>query len=132
MAQRTADRGAELERIAAELEGWRRTPGRGRGIPEEIWRGVVALAREHGVHRVARGLGLNYESVKQRVAGCGGASKTNLPARLQFLELGRGSVGEDARWVLELSTPDGVRLTVKGASAQELRALAELILERTQ
>lgn len=130
MARRTTGRSAEFERIAAELEGWRRSAGRGRGIPEEIWRGVVTLAREHGVHHVARLFGLNYDSVKRRVAACAVASKKkDAPA---FVELGLQSVGGEAMCVVELSAPDGVRLTVKGASTEQLSVLVESILSRGQ
>ena len=85
MARWTTGGGAELERIAAELDGWRRSPERGRGIPEGIWRDVVALAQAHGVYRVVRSLRLNYESVKRRVATLAVAPKRrdNAPAFLE-------------------------------------------------
>lgn len=128
MAGQTAVEDAELERIEAELDVWRRSPERGRGIPEEIWRDVVTLAREHGVCRVARSLGLNYDSVKRRASACGIALKRR--AAPTFVELGLQSVGGDGTRVLELSTPDGVRLTVKGASVEELSALVAMVLSR--
>ena len=129
MARRTTGGSAELERIAAELDGWRRSPGRGRGIPEGIWRDVVALAQAHGVYRVVRSLRLNYESVKRRVAALAVAPKKrdNAPA---FLELGLGSVGGDGSCVVELSAADGVRLTVRGARPEHLSALVESVLSR--
>ena len=130
MARRTTAGSAELERIGAELEGWRRSPERRRGIPEGIWREVVTLAREHGVHRVARSLGLNYDSVKRRAAACAVARKRReVPT---FVELGPQSVGGEGSCVMELSTPDGVRLTVRGARPEHLSALAESVLSRSR
>ena len=129
MARRRIASTAELERIATELEGWRRSAERGREIPEEIWRGVVALAREHGVHRVARSLGLNYDSVKRRAAGCVGVSKKEAEVAA-FLDLGHATLGRRNGCVVELSAPDGVRLTVKGASSEEISALVASVLSR--
>lgn len=128
MAQRTDGGSAEIEGIAAELDDWRRSPERGRGIPEGIWRDVVTLAREHGVYRVARSLRLNYDSVKRRAAVCAVAPKRReVPT---FVELGLQSVGEDGNCVVELSAADGVRLTVRGARPEHLSALVESVLSR--
>jgi len=129
MARWTGGGSAEVERIAAELDGWRRSRGRGRGIPEGLWRGVATLAQAQGVHRVARLLGLNYDSVKRRAAARAVVSKKRdgSPA---FVDLGLGSVGGDGLCVVEMSAPDGVLLTVRGARPEHLSALVESVLSR--
>lgn len=128
MARWTAGGSAEVERIAAELDRWRRCPRRGHGIPEGIWRDVATVAQAQGVHRVARSLGLNYDSVKRRASGWAVASKRK--ERPAFVELGPQSVGGDGSCVMELSTPSGVRLTVKGVSAEQLSALVATVMSR--
>ena len=63
MARRDAGGIAGLEDVRERLESWRRTRTT-RGIPEVLWRSAVRLARRAGVYAVARGLGLNYDSLK--------------------------------------------------------------------
>lgn len=129
MVQRTDGGSAKLDRIAAELNGWRRSSGRGRGIPDGIWRDVVALAEAHGLHRVVRSLRLNYDSVKRRVAARAIAPKKRDDAPA-FVDLGLGSVGGEGSCVVDLSVPGGIRLTVRGVRPEHLSALVESVLSR--
>jgi len=56
--------GGQLERVQHRFELWRRTRKRCSPIPEILWGSAVELAREHGLHRTARALRLNYYSLK--------------------------------------------------------------------
>jgi hypothetical protein len=49
MSRTRANCSVGLEQVRAQLAEWRRTPGRGRAMPEEIWESVVALAKVHGI-----------------------------------------------------------------------------------
>jgi hypothetical protein len=54
MSRNTANGSVELEQVREQLAHWRRTPGRGRAMPEEIWESVVALAKVHGLNPIVR------------------------------------------------------------------------------
>ena len=54
----------DIQSVRERFEAWRQTrPGRSR-IPAELWTAAAQLARRHGVHRVARILGLNDFSLR--------------------------------------------------------------------
>jgi hypothetical protein len=63
-----------LKRIRQRLEHWRRTRrGRDR-IPEELWGLAVQGVSTYGLNKTARALGLDYYSLKKRVAVAGDRS----------------------------------------------------------
>lgn len=68
MAHGTGGSVAGLDHVRDRLQRWRRTPGRGRGIPEEIWTAAVGFARQHSVSYIARSLGLSFDRLKSRLA----------------------------------------------------------------
>lgn len=54
----------DIQAVRERFEAWRQTrPGRSR-IPAELWAAAAGLTRRHGVHRVARALGLNDFALK--------------------------------------------------------------------
>jgi len=56
----------EVERVRERFAQWRQArPGRSR-IPEPLWAEAALLARRHGVHPIARALGLNDHALKCR------------------------------------------------------------------
>jgi hypothetical protein len=59
------DRGLPAAR--REFDRWRRSVGRVRRIPQDLWERASALAREHGVSRTARALGLDYDALARRM-----------------------------------------------------------------
>jgi hypothetical protein len=132
MARSTTGGGVDVDRVRAQLDLWRRTPGRGRGIPEEIWKGVVGLARAQGIYRVSRLLRLNYQSLQQRLASGGGNLPPKAAHRPVFLDLGTAHLNAAAGCVVDLVAPDGARMTVRlSASVSEsLAALAAALWSR--
>jgi len=76
-----------------------------------LWRSAVRLARRAGVYPVARALGLNYDSLKQRVdAGDGGGDRSG--RRPAFVEIDGGGFAGGGLTV-ELSDPSGRRLVIR-------------------
>ena len=75
------------------LDRWRRSAGRGRNIPPELWARARELAHEHGVARTARELGLDYYALANRVqaaergGGGGGGDGSGRDAASTFVEL---------------------------------------------
>lgn len=112
--------GAMLEGIAAvrsRIERWRSTrPGRG-PMPEDLWEEAVALAREHGLYRIARALPVDYGALKKRLERGGNAE----PAGFVEVDASRllgAPEPVSAGAVVELSAGDGARLTVRLAAGE--------------
>ena len=54
----------ELVALQQRVEAWRgRSGGRGRRIPEGLWREAVRMVRSAGLHATARALRFNYEGL---------------------------------------------------------------------
>jgi hypothetical protein len=108
-----------LQQVRRHIDVWRWTRLKRSPMPEELWAQAARLARRLGVWRVARDLGLCYESLKRRVE-----EKTSEkdPGAVRFVEV-RGSdvmdvAGSDGT-VVELHSIDGTRMTVRfGGSVQ--------------
>jgi hypothetical protein len=99
--------------------------GRGRRIPEELWRAAVDLAGEDGVWRTARGLRLNNRDLKQRLVPACGAGDGARPGGA-FIELPPTIQGASAGCVVELEDRQGTRMRVEllGWVATDAVALA--------
>ena len=133
MARSTLAGGVDLEQVRAQLENWRRTPGHGRAIPEEIWAGAVELARIQGVYRTSRELRLSFQSLQRRLAARGGRASSKAARSPIFLDLGPGRMNGESVCVVELAAPDGARMTVRLSSfvAESLTALAGALWGRS-
>lgn len=109
-----------IEGLRDRIEGWRQSSPKSRNMPEELWKEASAAAKRLGACRVARALGVKYETLKQRVlangaAGFGGEA-TVLPSGTHFIELtGLSGLSHTAadEAVVELAAADGARLTIR-------------------
>lgn len=109
-----------IEELRDRIEGWRQSSPKSRNMPEELWKEASAAAKRLGACRVARALGVKYETLKQRVLGNGAAGvaggATVLPSGTQFIELtgfsGLSHTAADEA-VVELAAADGARLTIR-------------------
>jgi len=88
--------GSDAERVRNQLNQWRHDHG-GRGrIPEVLWAAATRLASEHGLHKTARLLGLNYYGLKKRLQAESGPAKDGsrsgvaVPATTFFRDMLRG------------------------------------------
>jgi hypothetical protein len=77
---------SQLERVQSRFDLWRKTRKRCSPIPETLWTSAVELVREHGLHRTARALRLNYYSLKKRLLTVEGPP-CGLPNQATFVEL---------------------------------------------
>ena len=96
-------------------------------MPAPLWDEAVSIARQIGVHRVKAALGLNYESLRQRLsvadrgapsASVGGAAAPTFVELLRGAELLGPAVA--AGPVVEISDDAGLRLMVRLAAGSEL------------
>lgn len=111
---------AEVERLRERIERWRQARGKRGPMPAPLWTSAVALARRRGVYATAKGLRIDFGSLRRRLAA---AAERTAPSREReptFVEIAPpamfGAAGPGVS--VELSRPDGARLTVRlGAEA---------------
>ncbi|MCP5521603.1 MAG: hypothetical protein H7A46_08655 [Verrucomicrobiales bacterium] len=115
-AEELNGRDTELDKLARRLKQWRgRQRSRG-ALPQWVWDEATEAAREQGVSRVARVLGLDYYKLKRRAAGLPSEARSN-GAPLGFVELSVNPTSSiTSEWTLELCDPEGRKLTLRGPS----------------
>jgi len=113
----------ELERARTRFEEWRATRVT-RRIPAELWQLAEELSIPFGIHRTARALRLNDDSLRKRLrAKTGGSTKTlakssptcppafvELTSSVASEKLSEDSAGRQG--AAELEAGDGARLRV--------------------
>ena len=115
---------AGVKELRAQIEHWRRTRERRTTMPAELWAEAVALAGRHGAYPVARGVRINFEGLKRRIAEAAAAGRgtTAVPSSA-FVELtGAQLLGGPAAagTVVELSDASGTRLAIRLARETEV------------
>ncbi len=128
-----------LEELQRRFDAWRSTGRKGRRIPEELWASATGLAREFGINRVARTLGLDYVSVKRRLVSSDlsqaktsptevGISSVSPAASAAFVELAVEPVARIPQCVVEYEGGRGkFTLRLGGYDAVDIVALAEAL-----
>ena len=117
--------GRTLASVRRALERWRHDQARSRRIPEALWRAAAEIAREHGVSKTARALGLDYYALEKRL----GASSEREPSRA-FVELPWPAIATTTPdYRLELEDGRGVRLRVelRGVGRPDVAVLARVL-----
>jgi signal recognition particle subunit SEC65 len=106
-----------------QFDQWRsRQRGRKR-LPRELWSNAVALAREHGIHKTARTLGLKYDSLKKHLE----AAPPGASGPAEFMELvPREMMPSSIECTIEWEEGNGgkMRMHVKGARLADLVSFA--------
>jgi hypothetical protein len=116
-------------------------------MPEKLWADVVELATRFGMNPICRNMGLSYGALKTRMDKRPGqqhpvpkphpepaVSPASQPQPMTptFVELGGDSFlsGIQAGPVLEVSTPDGVRMVLRlpAGSSLDLASLMTAVL----
>jgi hypothetical protein len=115
----------QLEEIRSGIDVWRWTRLKRSPMPEDLWAQAAKLAESLGVWRVARDLGLCYESLKRRVEEKASRKETGA---VRFVEVRGADVMDLASGdgtVVELYATDGTRMTVRlgGGVHVDLQAL---------
>ena len=114
----TEDSGAQglarLSQLRRRIEWWRRTRVKRSPMPPELWRAATELARELGVYRVAREVGVGYESLKERV---GAPGKNGAREAAAFVELDGAALFSAAparvHSEVELSDASGTTMVIR-------------------
>jgi len=125
-----------LERVRMELASWREQRQGGERIPKGLWGEAARAARQYGLNRVSKALGLDYNHLKRRAGGHAGATVPSRGTGPVFVELSGGSAGEGPRTeaglacVVELEKGNGtrMRICVREAVAVDWGKLKEAFL----
>lgn len=123
--QRNEPSPEDLDPLRERIRVWRTTRHRPKPMPPGIWDHAVVLAREFGVCKVARAVGLDYTALRKKVAKAMELPGLVLPT---FMDLGRlvaeeapplTSTGNQAAAksgaagaLIDISIPDGTRIRI--------------------
>lgn len=117
--------------LAKQLDRYRRTPRRKRGLPERYWRRATKLALRHGASRVCQALGLDFYHLKRRLesstAGSAMDSTPSVPPQFVEVDLSQSWAGSGP--AVELLDSGGRKLTVRlaGGAMAEVLAVAQAL-----
>ena len=105
---------AGVRRLGERIEHWRRTRAKRTAMAPELWLAAVELGHSHGAYLVARGLRINFECLKRRMA----EAKRSAPSApsgefVQWTGAQILSTSSASGTVMELSDEVGVRLTLR-------------------
>ena len=124
----TAKPSIALSTARRRFDHWRGQHSKGTRLPQNLWQTAVALAREHGLCRTARTLGLEYNSLKKRFQVPATDPSQSGQDRCEFLELlPRPIPVPSIDCTIEFDDPDGrkLRMYLRGAGIAELASLAD-------
>jgi hypothetical protein len=111
----------QLLRLKQRFAQWRKARVPGQRIPEPLWNSAAKLASAHGLNQTAKVLGLDYYSLKRRVAKDAGNSTS--PAA--FVELSPASMAIAKECIIEMEDGMGasLRMHFKGTEMPDVLAL---------
>jgi hypothetical protein len=121
-----------LSALSQKIEHWRNQKPRSRSMPQELWQEASEAARSLGVSRVATALKVGYATLRERsgveaVRKGARRPKDSVPAlSSQFVELNELSPIRDEA-VVEVTVPDGTRLTIRLKGSTNVVALVNAL-----
>ena len=100
----------QLAPLRRQIQEWRKTRSGPGQMPEELWAGAIALAKEFGICPIARALPVDYSALRKRVerppeAGLVKPTFVQLPAAMAPAAAPSGTT-------IEISAGDGVRMLI--------------------
>src|ERR1700730_5704693 len=103
----------QVERVRVRFERWRQSRPGGSRIPQALWLSAAELARDHGLNRTARALGLDYYSLKEHLEltdapECG--SQTIPPKFVELMPSASAAVSECS---VELENGRGAKMKIQ-------------------
>ena len=99
----------QLAPLRWQIQEWRKTRSGPGQMPEELWAGAIALAKEFGICPIARALPVDYTALRKRVerppeAGLVKPTFVQLPATI--------APAAAPSTTIEISARDGSRMTI--------------------
>jgi hypothetical protein len=113
-----------IVQLQRQLEQFRSGHAHRARIPEVLWRAAVELARQHGLHAVARPLRLDYMGLKRRLGEVTEIAEKKETASPGFVELIAPHPAA-AECVIEFASRRGGKLRIqwKGSGAPDWASL---------
>jgi hypothetical protein len=104
------------------IEKWRRTRVKRTAMPEALWSEAVALARGEGMYRTARALGVDYESLKRRIAERAASDRGAAAPANAFVEVSGAQVlaAPSPGTVVDLTDENGARMIIRLSTGREI------------
>ena len=120
---------AGLEGARRRFERWRQTRKIGTRIPESLWASAVKVAGRYGISQTSSVLGVDYYSLKERLAQQATAPPdvSDVSSVPTFVELAAPAQSVPGECILELEDAGGAKMRVhlKGFEAPDLAALTQ-------
>jgi hypothetical protein len=116
-----------LSTTRRQFEQWRQQHPHHKRLPPKLWEKALALARQHGINKIATVLGLNYDSLKLRLQVKTAKASPPSPTPGAFLELRPGPLAAPPRTcTIELDDGRGatLRIHLQGATMADLASFA--------
>ena len=99
-------------------------------MPNDLWQAAVGLAADHGVSAAARGLGINYATLRRQVKAAARGNRTMARTAAAFVDVGTaseivglasalGTTGVSGT-MIELANARGERLTIRLEPGQRI------------
>jgi hypothetical protein len=134
--QKSEPKPEDLDPLRERIRAWRSTRRRPNPMPGEIWNHAVVLARQFGVCKVARAVGLDYTALRKKVAtakelpGLVLPTFVELPGTLfaeeaqavQLQETAAAALPGGAGTLIDIATPDGVRIRIQLEAGRGIEA----------
>ncbi len=111
---------AKLKQLRRRIERWRWTRIKRSPMPAKLWAEATELGRELGTYRVARELGIGYESLRDRLGDDAGAGSQRAQP---FVEINTASLFASSaatRGEVELSDASGVKVVIRLGAGQSV------------
>jgi len=108
-----------LETVKLQFKTWRETRKHRCPIPDELWEAATGLSDQYSVHRIAKVLGVNHTTLKDRIATR--KAMENTEPQACFLELPAPPVSECS---IEMENRHGEKMRMHFAGEVSLDLLA--------
>lgn len=116
----------ELAAVRGELDRWRRGfGGRGRRIPERLWRRATGVAVQWGTAETARALRLDVARLARHVAAAGGDEGATAAS---FVEIDGAEMSSGLCNAVEVASARGDRMRIVVAGPLEVAPLVRAFL----
>lgn len=123
---------ARIAQLRRRIERWRWTRTVRGAMPADLWAGATELGRELGAYRVARELGIGYQSLRDRLGDEGVDEPQEAPT---FVEVNTTPLfaftPTAARGEVELSDASGVKLVIRLGAGESVDVAALVSAFRT-
>lgn len=113
-----------LEQVEQRFKRWRESRKRGERIPEALWAAATGMARQHGLHRIAQELRVNYHGLKKRLE-CADSPARASGAEARFVELLVPRSAGMCECIVELENARGAKMRIQ-LKGNDLGGLASL------